>query len=105
MKPARLVRRVGLTSSMGLIAGIAVIAAPADQAVTVTVSSPIALTGSSLMAPQPPELSEDEKRAIADKEAGRPFDERAYKSARQKQIQAEKYKDQRNKSKQRRGGR
>ncbi|MGH3831764.1 MAG: hypothetical protein ACRDRS_15175 [Pseudonocardiaceae bacterium] len=51
------------------------------------------------MAPQPPGLSNDEKRAIADKEAGQRYDPRAYNSARQKMIQAEKYNKERNKQK------
>lgn len=51
------------------------------------------------MAPQPPELSPDEKRAVADYEAGRNYDRKAYKSARQKINEAEKYKGKRNKQK------
>jgi hypothetical protein len=44
------------------------------------------------MAPKPPGLSPDELRAVADKEAGRP-----YNSTKQKMIDAEKYKKERNK--------
>jgi hypothetical protein len=58
---------------------------------------PLAAGGVSLlsdsvnMAPQPPQLSEEEKRAVANEEAGRPYDEKAFNRARLKQIRAEKY--------------
>ncbi|MGH3872463.1 MAG: hypothetical protein ACRDSR_13325 [Pseudonocardiaceae bacterium] len=53
------------------------------------------------MAPQPPQLSEEEKRAIENKEAGRPYDEAAYNRAKKKQIETEKYNKERNKQKRR----
>ena len=58
-------------------------------------------SGSVDMAPQPPQLSEEEKRAVANEETGRPYDQKAFKRARQKQIQAEKYNKERNKQKRR----
>lgn len=67
-----------------------------------TAGGVLLLSDSVTMVPQPPQLSEEEKRAIENKEAGRPYDEAAYKSARKKQVQAEKYNKERNKQKRRR---
>lgn len=47
------------------------------------------------MAPKPPHLSEEERRAIENKEAGRSYDEETFNRARQKQIEGEKYKKER----------
>jgi hypothetical protein len=101
IKNNAVVKRVGVTVSMALIALLVLAGAPADTTVTAT-GTPVELVGlSASMKPQPPQLSEDEKRAIADKEAGRPYDQRAYNSARQKQIKAEKFNQDRNKQKRR----
>jgi hypothetical protein len=59
------------------------------------------LSGSLNMAPQPPQLSEEEKRAVENKKAGRDYDKEAYKRAMKKQIQAEKYDKERNRQKRR----
>lgn len=53
------------------------------------------------MAPQPPQLSEEEKQAVANEEAGRDYDRKAFNRAEQKRIQAEKYNGDRNKQKRR----
>jgi len=53
------------------------------------------------MAPQPPRLSEEEKRAVENKKAGRDYDKEAFKRAMKKQIQAEKYNKERNRQKRR----
>lgn len=50
-------------------------------------------------APQPPQLTEDEKVALVEKEHGHPYNQKDYNSARQKLIQAEKYNKERNKQK------
>lgn len=59
------------------------------------------LSGSVTMAPKPPQLSEEEKRAIENQKAGRPYDEAASKRAKRKLIQGEKYNQERNKQKRR----
>ncbi|MBV9141232.1 MAG: hypothetical protein JO115_09990 [Pseudonocardiales bacterium] len=59
------------------------------------------LSGSVTMAPKPPQLSEEEKRAIENQKAGRPYDEAAFKRAKRKLIQGEKYNKERNKQKRR----
>jgi hypothetical protein len=48
---------------------------------------------------EPPQLSDDEKQAIDDKNAGRPFDDAAYQSAMKKLRQGEKFSGDRNKQK------
>lgn len=66
-----------------------------------TAGGVLLLNGSVNMAPQPPRLSEEERRAVENQKAGRPYDENAFKRARQKQVQAEKYNKQRNRQKRR----
>lgn len=84
-----------------LIAGAPIVsAAEIGESQTATAEA-LPLSGPVHMAPKPPELSSDEKRAVADKEAGRDYDPKAYNSARQKMVQAEKYKKERNKQKRR----
>jgi hypothetical protein len=51
------------------------------------------------MAPQPLRLSEEEKRAVANRKAGRDYDKEAFRRAMKKQVQAEKYNKERNKQK------
>lgn len=53
---------------------------------------------------QPETLSDEEQKAIDDKEAGRPYDQEVYNRARQKQIKNEKYRNERNRRKQRSSG-
>lgn len=61
-----------------------------------TAGGVLLLSGSVNMAPQPPRLSEEERRAVANRDA-RPYDEAAFNRADQKRIKAEKYKKDRNK--------
>lgn len=50
-------------------------------------------------APQPAQLSPEEQAAVDNKNAGRPYDEKAYNRAQNKIKQAEKYGGDRNKQK------
>jgi hypothetical protein len=76
-------------------------AAGAGQSHPSTEGEILLLSSSANMAPQPPQLSEEEKRAVENYNAGRPYDEAALKRAKKKQVQAEKYKKERNKQKRR----
>jgi len=49
-------------------------------------------------------LTGEEQEAVRNKEAGKPYDKKAFNRARQKQIKNEKYNDQRNRGKPRGGG-
>jgi RHS repeat-associated protein len=61
-------------------------------------SCPVQMSG-----PKAPTLSEEEEKAIKDKEAGLPYDKDAYNRGRNKVKQGEKFKGERNKGKQRGG--
>jgi hypothetical protein len=57
--------------------------------------------------PQPPQLSDEEQRAVDDKNAGRNYDKEAFKSAEEKRKTTEKFSGERNQQKRdnnRRGG-
>jgi hypothetical protein len=82
----------------GTIPALAILAEePAAMATTLYAEEP----------PQPPELSDEERQALAYKEAGtlKPEQKDALKSAKQKQQTAEKYQGKRNQQKQRGGPR
>jgi hypothetical protein len=68
-----------------------------------TAGGVLLLSGSVNMAskPKPPQLSEEERRAIENKKAGRPYEKTVYEQARQKQVQGDKYNQHRNKQKRR----
>jgi hypothetical protein len=90
-----------------LVAAVLVAGAPDASAAGTGESHPSTaggvtlFSGSVTMAPQPPQLSGEEKRAVEDKKAGRDYDKEAFKRATKKQIQAEKYNKERNKQKRR----
>jgi hypothetical protein len=56
------------------------------------------------MAAEQETLTGEEQEAVRNKEAGKPYDKKAFNRARQKQIKNEKYAGQRNRDKQRGGG-
>jgi hypothetical protein len=96
-----------------LLSGIRVLCAAAVifgtiPALAILADEPVAMaTPFAEEPPQPPELSDEERQALADKDAGtlKPEQKGALKSAEKKQQTAEKYQGKRNQQKQRGGPR
>jgi hypothetical protein len=93
-----------------LLSGIRVLCAAAFifgtiPALATLVDEPVAVaTPFAEEPPQPPELSDEERQALADRDAGKNLTDaqkKALKSAERKQQTAEKYQNERNKQKQR----
>jgi hypothetical protein len=77
----------------------------ATPALTILADEPAAMATPYAQEPGGPELSGDEQEALDNKNAGRPYDEGAFKRANDKLKTNEKYNGERNKQKQRGGPR